>query len=119
VGVAMLRIMFDKPEQFGDGFWIGWAISVPSLAVISLLSVAPLMWLILAGRSWSIAALAIAGYWLGIAAIISSIFLYLNPNNEGKSIALALSLVSLTGLVTVSVPLWLARGSGYCLRMGK
>lgn len=119
VSLAMLRVMFDTPAAFGPGFWIRWAIGCLALSLVSVLTVAPLMRLILVLHDWRLAALGSFGYWLCIAALGFAVIWYLNPTGGWRSPTLAFVLMTLTGFATVSLPLWLVRATGNRLRVGR
>lgn len=118
VSLAALRAMFDKPSEFGEHFWLGWAIAGGCIALASFLTVAPLIRLIFGIARMSLTVLCIGGYWLAIVATIIPLCYYLVPPSEWKSMALALSLVTLTGLATVTAALRCVRDWGIQLRIG-
>jgi hypothetical protein len=117
VSLAMWRAMFDNPNRFTSGFWIFWAVASPVIALISILTVAPLVRLILGLQNASLAIVGLVVYWLILGLLNLAIVLCFLPG-EWRDLTLLFSLLTLTGFATVSIPLWLARSAGYRLRIG-
>jgi hypothetical protein len=118
VSLTLWRLMFEKQESFGSEFWIGWGIAFPVIALISILTTAPLLGFIVGLKSLPLAILSLIAYWVILSLLGSAVVIYFNPSEWRESL-LFFFLAILCGFSTVSIPFWLARAAGYRLRIGK
>jgi hypothetical protein len=114
LALGLLRLASDDPE-FYQVAWIGWLIAVPSIAVISLASLPPLLYLVLRRDSWPVVGfLAWCGYATVVLVAAAIVILVLSGGPDAEGVLLLF--VTPFGASTAT---WLAllvlRAGGYRL----